>query len=80
LSKSNGRTPPLIWPPDASTVDSARLIQLVSALELSQRTEDLDASLALFDPDAVWVTGGGVLHLAAARRRLEDRRRPEHRS
>ena len=51
--------PPLIWPPDAPTFDSDRLIQLVSALEKSQLTEDPDAFLALFDPEAVWVTGGG---------------------
>jgi len=51
--------PPFIWPPDAPTFDSDRLIQLVSALEKSQLTEDPDAFLALFDPDAIWVTGGG---------------------
>lgn len=51
--------PPLIWPADASTFDIDRLIQLVSALEKSQLTEDPDAFLVLFDPEAVWVTGGG---------------------
>jgi len=51
--------PPLIWPTDASTFDIDRLIQLVSALEKSQLTEDPDAFLVLFDPEAIWVTGGG---------------------
>ncbi len=46
-------------PVDASAVDTDRLIQLVADLERSQLNEDPDAFLALFDPDAVWVTGGG---------------------
>ena len=46
-------------PAEASAVDGDRLIQLVADLERSQLTEDPDAFLALFDPDAVWVTGGG---------------------
>lgn len=46
-------------PREASAADSERLIQLVADLERSQLTEDPDAFLALFDPDAVWVTGGG---------------------
>ena len=44
---------------EASGVDSARLIELVAELERSQLAEDVDAFLALFDPEAVWVTGGG---------------------
>lgn len=44
---------------DASAVDSDRLIHLVADLERSQLNEDPEAFLALFDPDATWVTGGG---------------------
>src|SRR5690242_18355099 len=39
--------------------DHDRLVELVAALERSQLNEDPEAFLALFDPDAVWVTGGG---------------------
>ena len=46
-------------PIDAHAIDRDRLIQLVAALERSQLAEDPDAFLALFDADAVWVTGGG---------------------
>src|SRR4051812_20408285 len=46
-------------PPDAPTTDHERLVQLVAALERSQLAEDPEAFLDLFDPDAVWVTGGG---------------------
>jgi uncharacterized protein (TIGR02246 family) len=46
-------------PVEASAVDSDRLVQLVADLERSQMNEDPDAFLALFDPEAVWVTGGG---------------------
>lgn len=42
-----------------SVVDSDQLIQRVADLERSQLDEDPDAFLALFDPEAVWVTGGG---------------------
>ncbi len=44
---------------EASDVDSARLIELVAELERAQLNEDVDAFLALFDQDAMWVTGGG---------------------
>jgi ketosteroid isomerase-like protein len=36
------------------------LIQRVAELERSQQQEDVDGFLALFDEDAVWVTGGGI--------------------
>ena len=35
------------------------LVKLVAVLERSQREEDVDGFLALFDEAAVWVTGGG---------------------
>lgn len=46
-------------PTEAPAVDRDRLIQLVADLERAQLNEDPDAFLALFDPEAVWVTGGG---------------------
>lgn len=36
------------------------LIGRVSELERAQQTEDVEGFLALFDSDAVWVTGGGI--------------------
>jgi uncharacterized protein (TIGR02246 family) len=35
------------------------LTALVHEVERTQRSEDVDGFLALFDDDAVWVTGGG---------------------
>lgn len=35
------------------------LIQRVAELERTQRAEDVEGFVALFDADAVWVTGGG---------------------
>ena len=46
-------------PPDAPAHDARSLVDLVATLERAQRQEDVDGFLALFDPDAVWVTGGG---------------------
>ncbi|OZC73654.1 hypothetical protein CH251_14070 [Rhodococcus sp. 06-462-5] len=43
-----------------STGDIDELVSLVAELERTQRTEDVDAFLALFDDDAVWVTAGGA--------------------
>jgi uncharacterized protein (TIGR02246 family) len=40
--------------------DATALRQRVADLESAQRSEDGEGFLALFDPDAVWVTGGGV--------------------
>lgn len=48
-----------ITPSDASAADIERLIGLVSVIERTQRTEDVDGFLSLFDADAVWITGGG---------------------
>jgi uncharacterized protein (TIGR02246 family) len=48
-----------ITPPGSSGAEIERLVQRVAALERAQRTEDTDGFLALFDADAVWITGGG---------------------
>jgi uncharacterized protein (TIGR02246 family) len=50
---------PTISPPNAPADDVAALIERVAALERTQREEDVEGFLALFDPQAVWVTGGG---------------------
>ena len=49
-----------VSPEDASPDDVAALIELVAVIEQVQRTEDADGFLALFDADAVWVTGAGL--------------------
>lgn len=46
-------------PPDASTDDARTLVALVATLEDTQRHEDVEGFLSLFDESAVWVTGGG---------------------
>jgi uncharacterized protein (TIGR02246 family) len=51
---------PSIAPPDLSPRDVDSLIARVAALERAQQTEDVEGFLALFDSDAVWVTGGGI--------------------
>jgi len=48
-----------VSPPHAPAADVERLISLVAMVEHTQRTEDVDGFLVLFDPDAVWITGGG---------------------
>lgn len=48
-----------ITPTDTSATDVQQLVARVAELERSQQTEDVDGFLALFDADAVWVTGGG---------------------
>jgi uncharacterized protein (TIGR02246 family) len=48
-----------ITPPQSSTADIERLVHRVGVLERTQRTEDSEGFLALFDADAVWITGGG---------------------
>jgi uncharacterized protein (TIGR02246 family) len=50
---------PTLSPPDAPAADVAALVDRVAELERSQREEDGEGFLALFDPLAVWVTGGG---------------------
>lgn len=46
-------------PTTASTEDSAELLRLVGEIQRTQRAEDVEGFLELFDEDAVWVTGGG---------------------
>lgn len=48
-----------VSPSGHSPADVRQLVQRVADLERTQRTEDVDGFLALFDEDAVWVTGGG---------------------
>jgi uncharacterized protein (TIGR02246 family) len=48
-----------ITPPESPAAEIERLVQRVAVLERTQRTEDTDGFLALFDADAVWITGGG---------------------
>ncbi|GAA0980278.1 hypothetical protein GCM10009555_046410 [Acrocarpospora macrocephala] len=48
-----------ITPAEASSLDADRLVELVAVVERTQRAEDVEGFLALFDPEAVWVTGGG---------------------
>ncbi|MEZ5407057.1 MAG: SgcJ/EcaC family oxidoreductase [Acidimicrobiales bacterium] len=48
-----------ISPSDAPNDVVRALLARVTELERSQRDEDVDGFLSLFDPDAVWVTGGG---------------------
>jgi uncharacterized protein (TIGR02246 family) len=51
---------PSIVPPDMPSNDVEALIRRVAELERAQQTEDVEGFLALFDPVAVWVTGGGI--------------------
>ncbi|GAA0397660.1 hypothetical protein Acor_83560 [Acrocarpospora corrugata] len=48
-----------VAPEGASSRDVSRLVELVAVVERTQRAEDVEGFLALFDPGAVWVTGGG---------------------
>lgn len=48
-----------IEPPDADRADVVTLVARVAELERTQINEDVEGFLALFDPAAVWVTGGG---------------------
>ena len=50
---------PVIVPSDAPLSDVEALTARVAELERSQRQEDSEGFLALFDPAATWVTGGG---------------------
>lgn len=50
---------PTITPANSSTEVVTELTQLIAEIERVQRTEDVDGFMALFDTDAVWVTGGG---------------------
>jgi uncharacterized protein (TIGR02246 family) len=50
---------PTVSPPDSSRQDVDALVERVATLEQTQQQEDVEGFLALFDPLAVWVTGGG---------------------
>jgi uncharacterized protein (TIGR02246 family) len=50
---------PSIVPADAPDEVVDAVVGRVAELERTQRAEDVDDFLALFDPNAVWVTGGG---------------------
>ena len=70
--KDGGPTPvgsrmPTVTPSDAPHDEIGRLVQRVAELERAQRSEDVEGFLALFDADAVWVTGSGrrLIGLAA---------------
>jgi len=53
------QTTAIIVPPDANPSDVDALSARVAELERSQRQEDVEGFVALFDPAAIWVTGGG---------------------
>jgi len=50
---------PTVSPPESSVKDVDTLVQRVAELERTQQQEDVQGFLELFDPLAVWVTGGG---------------------
>jgi uncharacterized protein (TIGR02246 family) len=50
---------PTVSPIEHSAEDVAMLIARVAELERAQRNEDVEGFIALFDTDAVWITGGG---------------------
>jgi uncharacterized protein (TIGR02246 family) len=50
---------PTVTPPGSSADVVATLIARVAELERTQQQEDVEGFLALFEADAVWVTGGG---------------------
>jgi uncharacterized protein (TIGR02246 family) len=52
-------TQPTVSPPQAATEDVTTLVARVAELERTQQQEDVHGFLDLFDPQAVWVTGGG---------------------
>jgi uncharacterized protein (TIGR02246 family) len=49
-----------IAPPNSSAADVEELTSRVAELERTQRSEDVEGFLALFDDEAVWVSAGGV--------------------
>lgn len=51
---------PTTSPSDVPVSDVEALVRRVAELERTQQEEDVEGFLALFDPAAVWVTGGGV--------------------
>ena len=50
---------PTVSPPESSHKDVDTLVERVAELERAQQQEDVQGFLELFDPRAVWVTGGG---------------------
>ena len=50
---------PTFSPPESPPQEVDALITRVAELERTQQQEDVEGFLALFDPLAVWVTGGG---------------------
>jgi len=50
---------PTVSPPDSPPDVVDALIARVAELQRTQQQEDVEGFLALFEPDAVWVTGGG---------------------
>jgi uncharacterized protein (TIGR02246 family) len=48
-----------VVPSGAPVVDVNDLVDRVAELQRTQQEEDVEGFLALFDPVAVWVTGGG---------------------
>jgi uncharacterized protein (TIGR02246 family) len=50
---------PTIAPPESSLAEVEALVNRVADLERTQQQEDATGFLDLFDPLAVWVTGGG---------------------
>jgi uncharacterized protein (TIGR02246 family) len=59
MSAGTVNGPPSVAPPGSPPEDVQALIERVAELERTQRLEDVAGFLALFDPLAVWVTGGG---------------------
>jgi uncharacterized protein (TIGR02246 family) len=51
---------PTVSPPEHSAEDVQTLIARVAELERTQLDEDVEGFVALFDTDAVWITGGGI--------------------
>lgn len=50
---------PSITPSDHSSEEADALIARVAELQRCQQQEDAEGFISLFEPDAVWVTGGG---------------------
>ena len=59
-----------IAPPHTSEDDVDELVARVAELERTQRTEDVEGFVALFDADAVWVSAAGVRLIG--RRQIEE--------
>ena len=51
--------PQHVFPDNADPSDVYTLVDRVAELEHTQLAEDVEGFLALFEPDALWVTGGG---------------------